>query len=335
MPQSESPRSQSPQSGATSSAAKPVVVAVGNQPVDSALEYAVEQAVREGCGVHLIHVLHPGPTGPEAALLDYAEVDQVGHDLLRAAVERAGDLLAGRATLTSALLRGPVVPTLLEATAGTARAVVMQRRDVSRVIRSVTRSISSGVASHAHVPVVSVPAGWSESAVEHNHGRPVVTVGVDVPERCAPVVATAAAEARSRGGSLHVLHTWWFPSVYDDIITSRVENDAWADRAREEVQKVVAGLGDVVRGVPVEIEARHAHPADALLDAGRESTLLVVGRHDPLVPFGSHLGPVARAVLRDAGCPVLLANPTDSHGNRRRHHHSASDSSEPQSIVMS
>jgi nucleotide-binding universal stress UspA family protein len=132
-----------------------------------------------------------------------------------------------------------------------------------------------------------------------------------------------------------VLHTWWFPSVYDDIITSRVENDAWAERAREEVQHVVAGLGDVVRGVPVEIEARHAHPADALLDAGRGSTLLVVGRHDPLVPFGSHLGPVARAVLRDAGCPVLLANPTDSHGNRRHHHHGAADSAEPQSTVMS
>ncbi|NYD41187.1 universal stress protein [Nocardioides panaciterrulae] len=332
MAQSESEAESGPD--ATPSTARPVVVAVGNQPADSALEYAAQQALREGCGLHLIHVLHPGPTGPESALLDYTEVDQVGHDLLQAAVERAGDLLGGRAPLTSALLRGPVVSTLLEATEGTARAVVMQRRDVSRVIRSVTRSISSGVASHAHVPVVSVPAGWSEAAVERNHGRPVVTVGVDVPGRCAPVVATAAAEARSRDGSLHVLHTWWFPSVYDDVITSRVENAAWADRAREEIQAVVAGLGDAVRGVPVEIEARHAHPADALLDAGRESTLLVVGRHDPLVPFGSHLGPVARAVLRDAGCPVLLANPTDAHGIRRRHHHSTSDTTTPESMVM-
>ena len=41
----------------------------------------------------------------------------------------------------------------------------------------------------------------------------------------------------------------------------------------------------------------------------RTSHLLVLGRHDPAIPIGSHLGPVARAVLRDAACPVLLADP--------------------------
>ncbi|MFC4783820.1 universal stress protein [Nocardioides sp. MAHUQ-72] len=304
---------------------KPVVVAVGNDPVDSALEYAVAEALREGCGVHVLHAVHVKPTGPEMVLLDFAEIEQIGHATLHAAVEKAEDLLRGRAPLTSAMVRGPVVQTILEATQD-ARLVVLQRRDLSRMRRTVTRSVSSGVAAHAHVPVISVPAGWSEET-DHPGEQPVVTVGVDIPERCAPVVATAAAAARSRGARLHVLHTWWFPSVYDDIIMSRVENDTWADKAREEIRAVLEGLGDAVAGLPVDVEARHAHPADALIDAGRDSSLLVVGRHDPLVPVGSHLGPVARAVLRDATCPVLLANP--SHVHRAGHASAPKSTQEP------
>jgi len=40
---------------------------------------------------------------------------------------------------------------------------------------------------------------------------------------------------------------------------------------------------------------------------------VVVGRHDPLVPSGSHLGPVARTLLRAARCPVLLVAPSPAH----------------------
>jgi nucleotide-binding universal stress UspA family protein len=46
-----------------------------------------------------------------------------------------------------------------------------------------------------------------------------------------------------------------------------------------------------------------------LVECSADAELLVIGRHDPLVPIGSHIGPVARAVLREATCPVLLATP--------------------------
>ena len=36
---------------------------------------------------------------------------------------------------------------------------------------------------------------------------------------------------------------------------------------------------------------------------------MVVGRHDTVMPVGSHMGPVARAVLSASACPVLLADP--------------------------
>ena len=68
-------------------------------------------------------------------------------------------------------------------------------------------------------------------------------------------------------------------------------------------------LGDEAADVPLELDARHTDATDALVEASRTSHLLVLGRHDPAIPIGSHLGPVARAVLRDAACPVLLADP--------------------------
>ena len=42
------------------------------------------------------------------------------------------------------------------------------------------------------------------------------------------------------------------------------------------------------------------------MDAGRESELLILGRRHHLLPFGSHLGPVARAILAHGECPVFL-----------------------------
>jgi nucleotide-binding universal stress UspA family protein len=58
-----------------------------------------------------------------------------------------------------------------------------------------------------------------------------------------------------------------------------------------------------------DVQVVHGRAAEALVEASADAELLVIGRHDPLVPIGSHVGPVARAVLREATCPVLLASP--------------------------
>ena len=46
-----------------------------------------------------------------------------------------------------------------------------------------------------------------------------------------------------------------------------------------------------------------------MIEASRWADLVVLGRHASIVPSGSHLGPVARAVVRESTCPVLLAAP--------------------------
>lgn len=289
----------------------PVLVAVGHDPMEAAVTYAAREAARAGCGLHLLHVVHRITQGPETVLVANEDFERAGQVTLNSAAELARDLVPRDMTVTSELVRGGVVTSIVDVGAA-ARLIVLERRPLSRIARVVTRSVSSGVAARSRVPVVSVPARWSPA--RSSGVVPTVTVGVDVPDRSEPILRAAARAAKDRGARLRVLHTWAFPGAYDDIIMSRVEDEEWSMRAKREIQEVLDRIDDLTE-VTVSVEARHAFAGDALIEAGRGSDLLVVGRHDPLFPLGSHLGPVARAVLREATCPVLFA---DAHYTRHK-----------------
>ena len=303
---------------------RPVVVAVGHDPMDAALAYAAAEAARAGCGLHLVHALHPVALGPETVLMDSVDFERTGHLALEGALERARDLVPDTVQVTSELVLGGVVPAIARA-GEKARLIVLQRRPLSRVRRVVTRSVSSGVAARSRVSVVSVPAGWSPTS----GAVPTVTVGVDVPERSEHLLRVAAQAAVGRGASLYVLHTWELPGAYADIVISRAEDEEWTSRAKAEIRATLDLIGADLVGDRVTIEARHGFPSDALIEAGRTSDLLVVGRHDPLVPIGSHLGPVARAVLREATCPVLLADPSATRHRSWRHRGDTDEAGQP------
>ena len=285
-----------------------VVVAIGEEPGEAALAYAAAEARSAGCGLHLVHVVQVMAQGPETVLVSVRDLQALARTRMDAAVERAEDLVGPGVPVTSEILvDGGVVRCLVDVARRRACLVVLEHRELSRARRVVTRSVSSGVAAHTRVPVVSVPSGWQPGQ------SGAVTVGVDVPERSEQVLRAAAHAARGRGAALRVLHTWSLPGGYDDIPIGPTERRERSERARSEIRSVLDGLGDELAGVDVEIDARQGHAADVLVEASRTSGLVVVGRHDPLVPIGSHLGPVARAVLREAHCPVLLAEPRPGH----------------------
>ena len=199
---------------------------------------------------------------------------------------------------------GRVVPTIVDE-AKDARMIVLEHRDLSTVRRLVTRSVAGGVAAHARVPVVSVPSSYSPEAAARTQSAPPVVVGVDVPEQSAHLLRAAGVEARNRGVPLHVLHTWAFPSAYDDIVMSRTEEHDWEARSTSEIEAVLDSLGSDLDGVQVRIDARHARPADALVEA---SQVLAAGGRRPArpgdaggVPRGTG-GPGAPARSRPARC---------------------------------
>ncbi len=282
---------------------RPVVVGVGPMEVDSALAYAAEQAVRAGCGLHLVHAVHVVPMGAENALVSSVDLDLWGRETLDVAVKAAEELVAGAVPVTHELRHGTPVQ-VLTAVAADARLVVLEHRHLSRLARVVNRTVAGGVAAHVRVPVVAVPSGWTRSA-----GRPVVVAGVDVPERSEEVLAAAVAESRARGATLTVVHSWARLAHYEGVPLEVSERARWTDRSKAEVRAALDRLGDESVAIDAEVVVHPGRAVEAILEAAQGADLLVIGRHDPLVPFGSHIGPVARAVLREATCPVLLASP--------------------------
>ena len=271
-----------------------VVVGVGAEDMRAVVELAAEEARRTGSGLHLVRAVHVLAASPEAAAM-VMDVKAWNRDLLEAAVAQAEDVGQGVPPVTHELVMGTPVSVLVAA-GRKARMVVLAHRHLSRVSRLVDRSVANAVAAHLPVPVLTVPVG------RRTGGAGVVVVGVDVPERAEEVLRAAIAEARARDASLRVVHS----------------GDG---RRRAEVSAALDRLGDESVALEAEVVVRSGRPADVLLEESRTADLLVLGRHDPLVPIGSHLGPVARAVLRESACPVLLASP---HHARRPEQLSAS-----------
>lgn len=280
-----------------------IVVGVGPEEVRSALAFAAEEAVRAGCGLHLVHAVHVGAAGPQSILLATVDEEKLGRELLDLAVERAERLVDGAVPVTHELVGGAAVPVLVEA-GRSARMVVLEHRHLSRLSRVVNRTVAGGVAAHLRTPVVAVPSGW-----EAPGGPPVVVAGVDVAERSSEVLRVAAAEARARDAGLRVVHAWSVPPAYEDLFVASGEQKRWAAESRAEVLAALDRLGDESLATEADVRVRTGRPVEVLLAASEGAALLVIGRHDPLVPVGSHVGPVARGVLREATCPVLLASP--------------------------
>ncbi|GAA1161276.1 universal stress protein [Nocardioides aquiterrae] len=267
-----------------------VVVAVGGRGSSAAIEYAANEALRRHAALHLVHALPEGDEG----------IDQ-GTEILAAAVRLATALLDGLAPVTASLVPGRAVEVVAEA-AGRADLVVVGRCAESQRTHPYVRSVTGGVGARVEVPVVSVPDGWQPRV-----GPPTVVVGIDDPGESTDVLAAALRAAKERRARLVVVSTWWRPPV------TKVSETGWQAVLEEGLDLALDAVGARASGVPVEVQVRQARPAETLIAASWNADLVVLGRHATVVPAGSHLGPVARSVLRESCCPVLLTTPRDPH----------------------
>ncbi len=277
-----------------------VVVGVGLEGPDAALVYAAEVARRTGRPLHLLHVLRVSAAEAYAGV--YEGALESAREAMASAEKRAIDLAEGEVPVTTELCDDGWLVADLADHAVADHVMVLQHRRLSRWHRLVTGSTVAGVSARAAGPVVSVPEDWTPAPTQ----EPIVTVAVQDPEEAAPLVACALAEADSRGARVVVLHAWWLYGGYDSIVSDR---EFRADKERE-LRELLAPALDAAEaahpGVPVSVEVRHAPPVEALLEASASSQVLVIGRRHHRLPLGSHLGPVSRAVLRDAAGPVLV-----------------------------
>jgi nucleotide-binding universal stress UspA family protein len=277
-----------------------IVVGVPSENGGAALTFAVEEARRSGSPVHLVHVLQIPAGEPYSGVYVAAKEQAVA--VIDAAQSRALELAAGDVQVTSELADSGSIAGGLVSRSETARMVVVEHRDLGRLRRFFTGSRSSGVAGRARSAVVVVPAKWQPT----RRRPPVVTAAVQHVDEAEELLRAAFEAARERDAGLVVLHSWWLANGYDDMVVDPAALGEHEDRFRRELAPVLDRVKARYPTVDTSVDVRHAPPVEAVLDAAGRSDLLVIGRRHHLLPLGSHLGPVSRAVIGRSPVPVLM-----------------------------
>jgi nucleotide-binding universal stress UspA family protein len=286
-----------------------VGVAMGEDN-DAALEFAAAEGVRRQCHVHLVYALHPVWVGPADAVdlrLVDGELRNVGVQFLQRCQQQVEQASQHALNVSTEILHGPVVSSLNDQSQHAAL-VVLQHHRMGMTHRVRTMSTTNGVAARAHSPVVAVPDTWRENG-EH---PPVVAVGVEDAKTSTRVLTTAFEEARRLDARVEMVRAWFYSAAFDGEVYAGQAGVLEAEEVRKSVHEdfdpVIADFPDVASDIIVT----HGRPADVLVARAAHARLLVVGRHEPALPFGSHLGPITRGVLAHASCPVMVVDPRRS-----------------------
>ena len=278
----------------------------GGRVSDGTVSFVLDTAADLDVGVELVHVV-PMIAGRATGAWETGVIlDQLvaaGRSGLALALARFR-AQAPLVPVQSTLLRGGVVDNLVEH-GRYAQLVVLEHRRRGRWAGLTAGSITCGVAARAHVPVVSVPAAW--------HGRRMprpITVGVEDAQRAQSEIWTALGLAAASGLPVRLLRIAWLSEAYQELMRREVDVDDLLARARRDLERDARLPSSVVEQVPCTYEVVWGKPAEVLVKAGAGSSMLVLARRDPVLPFGSHLGGVVRQVLSAADCPVMVVEPS-------------------------
>lgn len=289
-----------------SSTSPTVVVGVdGTEEGRHATAWALAEASRHGGTVELVHAYeYPPPLLPfydTAVDITETHLREVAESAMTRAVEDAVRLAQGVA-VTGEVREGTPIQVLLDA-ARDAAMVVVATRGAGPLGELVVGSTGTALAGQAACPVVVVP--WAEVS---GTGEGPVVVGVDGSTNSQTAVEVALEEASLRGAVLDVVHAW--RPVPEGLATTqaamRRRDQAEEVEHRLVVSEALAGAGERYPQLTVVEDVVRDHPVHALLSAGENASLLVVGARGTGGYAGMALGSVAQSVLHHARTPVCV-----------------------------
>jgi nucleotide-binding universal stress UspA family protein len=272
-----------------------IVVGVdGSESAGRALEWAVDEAVRERRQVTLAHGVDPA----RAAWADSAGADpQAMQDALRAdalaTVGRAREWIADAApdlAVNEVVLMADARVTLLQLSEAAAL-VVVGSRGRGPVKSLLLGSVGVALTRHASCPVVVVRPE-NRGAVRNG-----VVVGADATERSLATVEFAYRQASLHRLPLTIMHSYWEASSEDE--------------ARRTLAESIAGLVEKFPEVNARTELVRGTADDSLVRASERMDLVVVGTHHAGVMSAVVFGSIADAVVQHARCPVAVVPSED------------------------
>ena len=261
-----------------------IVVGIdGTSSGDDALAFARALAEALGAGLILTHAYGPDEDRDAARAILEARRAELGE--VDAELDPYADPSAAR--------------TLHRVAAARRAALVVvgpsHRADLGRIVPG---STGQQLVHDTPRAVAVVPRGW-RARPEHPLGH--IGCAYDGFPQAEAALAAAVTLTRALGGRLDVMRAFWSPPL------SGASGIALAADLEARGQ---AGLGRVVQELPADVDA-HARlllndPARALVARSQELDLLVIGSraYGPLHSVWA--GSVARQVLNEAACPVIV-----------------------------
>lgn len=263
----------------------------GSVDADLALEWAAREARSAGLRLKVIVVrdttLTPWPPYEGESELEWVSraellVKELGFD--DAHVE---------------LRPGRIVPTVAAAAEG-AELVVVGSRGHTAAGELFIGSVSQHLARHAPCPVVVVRA---PRAPESNR----IVVGIDGSPDSRAALEFACRRAERTGEVVTALHAWKLRSNLMDVTgPTREVISRQFDEEDVVLAEAVAGVRTLFPDVVVMQESVPHAPAELLVSASANASLVVTGSRGHGAFTGLLLGSVSNAVLQRAECPVVV-----------------------------
>lgn len=243
-----------------------------------------------------LHIVHADPFGRAAQSDTGTLPDEPGYGVLDAMARARA---AARIDVTGEVARGFPQPVLIAASR-TAELVVIGDRGLGAVGRALYDTVAGEVTTRAYCPVLVARAADAPDG-------PVV-VGVDGSADSQSALAFAAAEADLRGCAALVVHAWTRPGPHapGSVLPLDLDTDSVRAGAERLLSETTVGWAEKYPGVHFQHALVHGHPRQALLEAGQDAGLLVVGARGRTTPPVTDLGSVSQYLLHHAPCPLVV-----------------------------
>lgn len=269
----------------------------GSENGAAALEWSVTEASHRGDVLKLVYCLHiPMPTASFAGAVAAPQIDTMRDyaDGVLAAVAETARGMEPELEVQTQLMMGPPAAGLLEASKD-ASLLVVGARGLGAFGSMFMGSVSMRVAAHAECPTVVVPSDGHG----HDHSGPIV-VGLDDSPHAIAALRFAVGMASLHGTEVIAIHGRGDTTDLD--LPGGVEE---SEQAQAESQ-----VADVIKRANLDQEVTTrvvaADPCDALLDAGENASIIVVGSRGRGGFRGMLLGSVSQSVLHGAKGPVIV-----------------------------
>ncbi|WP_328349377.1 universal stress protein [Streptomyces sp. NBC_00445] len=289
---------------------QPLAVGVdGSEPSLHAVDWAVDEAVRHGLSLRIVHASlwerYEGAAfadAPEAVSVDVV----TEHDLAESVVALAAQRARRRAPtleISTDVVPDNAVSALLHEV-GSAGAVVTGVRGRGPIRELLLGSVSLSLAARSPRPVVVV-RGRAENRQAAN-GRIVLGVGSGATAPAA--VRYAFREAAVRGCEVEAVRAWRRPAHRTAPHALLTGDPARAEEAHASVllDEALDGVAEENPGVIVHRALVEGSARQALVARSSAGDLLVIGARRRRGHIGPQLGLVGHTVLHHSECPVVV-----------------------------